>query len=69
MTFLAEAQWVLRILLPGTSGTFGRVADTRGRIGDGVSCAFGCVAHGACQAFGGVAESVANATGCNGSVN
>ena len=65
---LAKAQWVLRIVLPSTRCILCRVANTGCGIGDGVSSTFSRIANGACQAFGGVTEGVANATNCRGSV-
>ena len=56
------------MVAPCTCCTLGRVANTGGGIRDGVSCALGRVANGACQAFGGVAESVAHSANCNESI-
>ena len=65
-TDLTKAQGVLRImLLARTRGILCRVANTRRGIGDGVSCVFGRVANGACEALGGVTDGVAHATDCH----
>ena len=65
-TNLAETQWVLSILLaPCTSCTLRRVGSSRGGIGNGVTRAFGSITNCACQAFGGVAKSVAYSANWN----
>lgn len=69
LTDLAETQRVLGILLAAcTRCAFCRIAHTGRGVGDSAACALGCVAYGACQAFGGVAQSVSYPANCSGSV-
>ncbi len=65
---LAEAQWVLRILLPGTGRPLRGITDTGRGVGYGASCALGRFPHCICETGRGVAESFAGSSNCSGSV-